>query len=169
MLIPVLSLFLLGTTTARLLSSLDGLLVTLGRTLLHGAHEPSSLLEGTLEVANGRLAVDVDLDEVALEGALDGEDALDEKRVGVLHVEVHDGHDGNAHHLTAEESAELVLVVGLDGGGDELAFFGGAHWRGLDVLEGGEVYWGVEKLVLLRALGVWWRVGLVNLPFFLLI
>lgn len=81
----------------------------------------------------------MDLDEVALEGALDGQDALDEEGVGVLHVEVHEGHDGNAHHLSAEEGAKLVLVVGLDRGGDELAFFGGAHWGRLDVLEGGQV------------------------------
>lgn len=136
---PFPRLLFLGAAAARLLGSLDGLLVALSLALLHGAHEAGGLLEGALEVAAGGLAVDVDLDEVALEGALDGQDALDEEGVGVLHVQVHEAHDGDAHHLAAEEGAELVLVIGLDRGRDELAFFRGAHGRGLNVLEGREV------------------------------
>lgn len=133
-------LLLLGTTTASLLGSLDGLLVALGLTVLHGTHEATSSLEGTLELAGGGLAVEVDLDEVALEQALDGDDALDQQRVGVLHVEVHESHHGNGHELTTEGGAELLDIVGVDGGGDELALFAGSHGGGLDVLEGGQVY-----------------------------
>lgn len=132
-------LLLLGTTAASLLSSLDGLLVALGLTVLHGAHEATSSLEGTLELAGGGLAVEVDLDEVALEQTLDGDDALDQQRVGVLHVEVHESHHGNGHELTTEGGAELLDIVGVDGGGDELAFFAGSHGGGLDVFEGGQV------------------------------
>lgn len=39
----------------------------------------------------------MNLGQVALESGLDGQDRLDEERVGVLHVEVHEGHDGDTH------------------------------------------------------------------------
>jgi hypothetical protein len=133
------SLLLLGTTTASTLSSLNGLLVALGRATLHGAHEALGLLEGTLEVTGGRLAKDVDLDHVVLEGALDGDDALDEERVGVLHVDMHEGHHGDTHGLATESGTDLLVVVGVDGGGDELALLSGAHGSGFDILEGCEV------------------------------
>lgn len=61
------ALLLLGTTAAGPLGSLDGLLVALGGTL-HAGHEAGGGLEGPLEVAGGRVAEDVDLEQVALEG-----------------------------------------------------------------------------------------------------
>lgn len=81
----------------------------------------------------------MDLDHVALEGALEGDDALDEKRVGVLEVDVHESHHGNTHGLTTESGANLLRIVGVDGGGDKLALLGRAHGGGLDVLESGKV------------------------------
>lgn len=143
----VTSLLLLGTTTAGTLGGLDGLLVALGGAGLQTLHDAGGGLEGTLEIAGGGLAEDVDLDEVALEGGLEGDDGLDEEGVGVLHVDVHEGHHGDAHGLGAEGLAELGRVVGVDGGGDELALLRGAHWGGLDVLEGGEVCQGTVSVV----------------------
>lgn len=137
-------LLLLGTATARSLGSLDSLAVALGGAL-HAAHEASGSLEGPLEVARSGLAEGVDLEEVVLEGALEGDDALDEQRVGVLEVDVHDAHHAHTHHLRPEELLELGGVVGVDGGGDELALLGGAHGCWLDVLEGGHVWGGGGK------------------------
>lgn len=134
------TLLLLGATTASTLGGLDSLLVALGRATLHGAHEALGLLEGALEVAGSGLAKDVDLDNVALEGALDGDDALDEQGVGVLEVHVHESHHGDTHGLAAEGGADLLVVVGVDGGGDELALLGGAHGGGLNILEGRQIW-----------------------------
>jgi len=139
------SLLLLGTATAGALGSLDGLLVALGGTA-HGAHEAGRLLEGALEVATGRLAEDVDLDHVVFDSALEGKDGLDEERVGVLHVKVHEAHHGHAHGLGAERSLDLLRVVGVDSGGDELGLLSRADGRRLDVLEGGEVCQRAELL-----------------------
>merc|ERR1711939_1126926 len=47
------------------------------------------------------------LSQVALERALDGDDALDEQRVRVLEVQVHDGHHADAHELAAPRLAQL--------------------------------------------------------------
>lgn len=134
-------LLLLGTAAAGLLSSLDSLLVALDSAVgtLHGAHEALGSLEGSLEIARGGLVKDVDLGEVALEDTLEGDNALDDEGVGVFHVEVHEGHHGDTHQLAAPELAELVGVVGVDRGGDELALLRRAHGRGLNVLEGGHV------------------------------
>lgn len=132
-------LLLLGTAAAGPLSSLNGLLVALRSAALHGGHEAGGRLEGALEVAGGGLTVDVDLDQVVLEGALKGDDGLDAERVGVLQVEVHEGHHANAHKLATEGGLELGGVVGVDGGGHELALLAGANRGGLDVLEGGQV------------------------------
>jgi hypothetical protein len=82
----------------------------------------------------------MDLDEVALEGALERDDRLDEQWVGVLEVEVHDGHHADAHELGLEEGAELLDIVGLDGGCDEFWLVTGAHRRGLDVLDDSHVW-----------------------------
>lgn len=133
-------LLLLGTTAAGTLGSLNGLLVASSGAALETLHEAGGSLERTLEVAGGGLAKDVDLDEVALEGALEGDDGLDQEGVGVLHVDVHEGHHGNSHGLGTEGLAELGGVVGVDGGGDKLALLGGSHRWWLDVLERGKVY-----------------------------
>lgn len=82
----------------------------------------------------------MDLDKVALEKGLDGDDALDQKRVGIFEVQMHEAHHSNSHELTAEGSAELLDIVGVDSGGNELAFFAGSHGGGFDVLESGHVY-----------------------------
>lgn len=138
-------LLLLGTAAASTLGSLNSLLVALSSATLETGHEASSLLEGTLEVAAGGLAEDVDLGKVGLEGALEGDDGLDEEGVGVLEVEVHDAHHEDAHHLGAEELLGLGEIVGVDGGGDELALLSRAHRRRLDILESGEIC-GVARL-----------------------
>lgn len=134
-------LLFLGTAAASLLSGLDSLLVALdgAATLLHSAHEALCLLERSLEITRGGLAEDVDLEQVALDDGLDGDDALDDQGIGILHVEVHKRHHGDTHQLATPGLAELVKVVGADRGGDELALFGRAHRRGLNVLEGGHV------------------------------
>jgi len=77
--------------------------------------------------------------QIALERAFQRDDALDQQRVRVLEVQVHDAHHADAHQLRLEHGAQLLLVVGVDRGGDQLGLFGGAHGRGLDVFEGGEI------------------------------
>lgn len=136
-------LLLLSATTASLLGELNALLVGLDVASVGAAHhaaEAAGSLPGTLELAGGGLAEDVDLDEVALEGALEGNDGLDQERVGVVEVEVHDAHHADTHELGLEEAAQLLLVVGVHGGGDDLGLLGAAHGGGLDVLEDGHVW-----------------------------
>lgn len=81
----------------------------------------------------------MDLDQVGLERAFDGEDRLDQKRVGVLEVQVHDGHHADAHELGAHQLPELLLVVFHDGRRHGTGFFAGAHRSGLNVFEGGQI------------------------------
>ena len=135
------SLLLLRTTAAGLLSRLDTLLVGLNfaSTLSSHAHEACGRLPRPLEVARRWLAEEVNLDQVALESALERDDTLDEQRVGVLEVEVHHTHHAHAHELRLPETLKLLLVVCLDGGGDGLRLFGAAHRGRLDVLEDGAV------------------------------
>lgn len=132
-------LFVLDTTTAGTLSSLDALLVGLDLTSLHRTHEATGSLPGASELTGGGLAEEVDLDEVALKGALEGNNRLDQERVGVLHVEMHESHHADTHHLALEEGLELLEIVGLDGGCDELGLLAGSHGRGLDVLDNSHV------------------------------
>lgn len=137
-------LLLLGTATAGLLGELDALLVGLDVASVGTAHhatEATSGLPGTLELANSGSAEEVNLDEVALESALEGDDGLDEEGVGVVEVKVHDAHHADAHELGLEETAQLLLVVGVDGGGDDLGLLGAAHGGGLNVLHDGHVCW----------------------------
>lgn len=81
----------------------------------------------------------MNLGEVVLEDTLEGDDGLDQEGVRVLHVEMGEAHDGNSHELGSEGVSELLVVVGVDGGGDELGLLRGSHRRGLDVLEGRHV------------------------------
>lgn len=134
------ALLLLGTAATSTLGSLNSLLVALSSSTLETGHKTSGLLEGTLEVATGGLTEDVDLGKVGLEGALEGDDGLDEEGVGVLEVEMHDAHHEDTHHLGAEKLLGLGQIVGVDGGGDELALLSGTHRRRLDVLESGEIW-----------------------------
>lgn len=135
---PSVDLFLLGTATASLLRGLDALLVCFDLALalaLHHAGEPSVGLPRSLQVAAGGVAENVHLDEVLLEGALERDDGLDEQRVGVVEVQVHDAHHADAHELGLEQAAQLLLVVGVDRGGHGFGLLGAAHGRWLDVLE----------------------------------
>jgi hypothetical protein len=135
-------LLLLGATTASLLSGLNALLVGLNVTGVGAAHhaaEAAGSLPGTLKLADSGSAEEVDLDEVALKSAFEGDDRLDEERVGVVEVQVHDTHHADTHELGFEQAAELLLVIGVDGGGDDLGLLGAAHGRGLDVLHDGHV------------------------------
>jgi hypothetical protein len=138
--IPDTDLLLLGTTPASLLGSLNRLLIALDGTALEPAHESRGSLERTLEVTGGGLAEEVDLGHVVLEGALEGDDALDEEGVGVVEVEVHDAHHGDTHQLRPHHGLDLREIVGVDGGGNKLALLGRTHRRRLDVFQGGQVY-----------------------------
>lgn len=162
------SLLFLSTTTTGSLGGLDGLLVALGRAALETAHEASSSLEGALEVADSGLAENVDLDQVGLEGTLEGDDGLDQERVGVFEVDVHESHHAHAHKLGAEQLLNLRGVVGVDGSGDELALLGRSHGRGLDILKGSQVYIRCQLQSILNAHQPS-EGGTSHTPFFLLI
>lgn len=82
----VTSLLVLDTTPAGTLGGFNSFLIALRRPALETTHEPGRLLKGTLEITNRRLAEEVDLDQVGLDGALERDDGLDQERVGVLHV-----------------------------------------------------------------------------------
>jgi hypothetical protein len=143
----VTTLLVLCATATSLLCSLNALLVSFNLTTLHSAHEASGCLKWSLELATRWLAEEVDLDQVSLESALDWDDALDEERVCVLKVDVHDGHHADTHELCAEEGLELLLVVGVNGGGDGLWLLGGTHWGWLDVFEDGHVWMCVSRVL----------------------
>ena len=132
-----LSLLFLSTAPPSPLSSLNTLLIRLNlpTTLLQSTKHASRRLPGPLEISGRRLAQQMHLNQVSLKRTLQRDDALDEQRVGVLEVDVHDGHHADAHELRLVEPAQLLLVVGLDGGGDGFRLFGAAHWRGFDVFE----------------------------------
>jgi hypothetical protein len=132
-------LLVLDATTASTLGGLDALLVRLDLTTLHGAHDAASRLPRPGKVAGSGLTEEVNLDEVALESALERNDRLDKQRVGVLHVQVHEAHHADTHHLGLEEGAQLLQVVGLDRGRDKLGLLARAHGRRLDVLNDGHV------------------------------
>ena len=159
-------LLVLNATTAGLLGGLNALLVGLDVTGVGAAHhatETAGGLPGTLELADSGSTEEVDLDKVTLKSALEGNDGLDEKRVGVVEVQVHDAHHAHAHELGLEQAAQLLLVVGLDGGGDDLGLLGATHGRRLDVLHDGHVCGG--QRVSLRFVSQ--KAGSVFVPFFL--
>ena len=131
------SSLLLDATTVILLSILNRSLVALRLTL---SHEAAATLERTGQVAGSGLAEHVNLDEVGLESALEGNDGLDEERVGVLHVQVHNTHHADAHQLTADQLAQLRLVVIHVGGSHGLGLLAAAQGSRLDVLKGRHVY-----------------------------
>lgn len=148
----VMHLLLLDTAAVVLLRALDRGFVALGLAL---GHEATSILEGAREVTSSGLAEDVDLDQVGLEGALQGDDGLDEERVGVLHVQVHHRHHADTHQLATDQLAQLPLVVVHVGGSDRLGLLAGTHGGRLNVLERSHVcnhsYKGVSQSV---ALGI---------------
>ena len=130
---------------------------------MQAAHEASWLLEGSLEIASRGLAIDVDLGKVRLEGGLEGNDALDDERVGVLEVQMHYRHHTNAHELGAHEALELADIVGMDRRRHELGLLGGAHGGRLDIFQGSEIYEGMGQ----RVMGYLRENPGVGLPFFL--
>lgn len=132
-------LVLLDTTSPVLLRVLDGRLVAPDLTLGH-AQEALGRLERPLEVSDGRLAEQVDLHQVALQRALEGDDRLDQERVGVLEVQVHHAHHAHAHHLRLDELPQLLLVVLHDGRGHGARLLPGSQRRGLNVFERRHVY-----------------------------
>lgn len=82
----------------------------------------------------------MDLDQIALERALQRDDGLDKKWVGVLHIEVHDSHHADAHELRFEEGLKLLKVIRFYGRGDEFGFLAAAHGRWLNVLNYGHIW-----------------------------
>jgi hypothetical protein len=133
-------LLVFDTTTSCLFCGFNTLLIGLDTITgtLH-AHQTARCLPGSLELADGRLSEQVDLDQVALEGTLEGDDGLDEERVGVLEVEMHDTHHANTHKLALEQAAELLRVVCVHGGSDGLGLLGRSHGSRLNVLDDGKV------------------------------
>jgi hypothetical protein len=135
--LELVSLLRLHSTPAGHFCGLNTLLV--GLDLAGTAHQTARCLPGSLELANCRLSEQVNLDQVAFEGALEGDDGLDEERVGVLEVEMHDGHHADTHDLALEQAAELLSVVCVDSSGDGLGLLGRSHGCGLNVLDHGEI------------------------------
>src|SRR5271155_2803203 len=115
-------LFLLRTTTAASLCRLNTGLVALDLRLSH-AHHATRCLPGPLEIPNGRLAEQINLGKITLDGAFDGNYRLNEERVGVFEVEMHKCHHRNAHQLALVCSRHLTIVVLLNRSGDKFWFF----------------------------------------------
>lgn len=126
------SLLLLDTTPPVLLGVLEGGLVGLGLAL---AEKAVGSLKGTLEVTSRWLPEDVDLNQIRFESALQRDDRLDQKRVGVLEVQMHDGHHANAHELALNELAELALIVLHVGSCDRTRLLAASKRSRLDVFQ----------------------------------
>lgn len=141
--LPYISLLLLDTAPPVLLGVLERSLVGLGLAL---AEEAVSSLEGPLEIASGGLSKDMNLHQVRFKSALERDDRLDQKGVGVVEVQVHHGHHTNAHKLALDELTELTLVVVHVGGRDRAGLLAASERSGLDVLQCGKVF-RQEKLV----------------------
>lgn len=60
---------------------------------------------------------------------------LDQKRVGVLEVDVHHTHHPDAHQHGLVRRAQLGLVIGTDSSGGELRFLAGHGCSGFDVFQ----------------------------------
>jgi hypothetical protein len=133
------TLLVLDTATTSTLGSLNALLISLDLASRHSSHHATRRLPWSGQIAGCGLAQEMNLDEVALESALEWDDGLDEKRVGVLEVDVHDRHHADTHELRLVELAELLEIVGLDRGRDKLGFFAGAHGGRLNVLDDSHV------------------------------
>lgn len=103
------------------------------------SHETTSSLERSLEITRSRSTEQVDLDNVALECALERDDALNEQRVGVLEVKVHESHHSTSHQLLLVCLLDSGAVVCVDGGSDKLGLVLRSHLWWLDVFEGGHV------------------------------
>lgn len=130
-------LLLLNTTAIVLLRLLNRRLVTLDLTLVH---EAVASLEWPLQITGGRLAEDMNLDQVRLERALERDDRLDQERVGVLEVQVHHAHHANAHQLALDQLAQLRLIVVHVGRRHGTGFLAATHRSGFDVFEGRHVW-----------------------------
>lgn len=103
-------LLLFGTASSSALRLFNRGLIRLNLAAAH-THEASSGLPWSFELANSWLAEDVNLGDIALEHALQRDDRLNNERVGVLEVEVHECHHAYAHHLLLVGSLQLLLVV----------------------------------------------------------
>ncbi len=137
---PLVNLFLLGSSPPRPLRLLDTLLIRFDLSTLQSGQQASALLPRPLEVSRRGLAEQVDLDQVSLEGALEGNDGLDDERVGVLEVHVHHAHHPDAHQLRLVQRSQLLQVVRVHRRRDRLGLLTGAHGCRLDVLEDGHVW-----------------------------
>lgn len=86
---------------------------------LSSATEQGLGLERSL-VSIASAAENVDLDDLALVKVLQRHDALKNKGVRVLHVQVQESHHGDTLVNTFKRRRDLLKIVGLDGGGDLL-------------------------------------------------
>ena len=71
---------------------------------------------------------------------LTGMRGLDEERVGVFEVEMHESHHGNSHQLRLVLRLELAVVILLNGRSDQLGFFSRTHGRWLNIFECRQIY-----------------------------
>lgn len=126
-------------TRASLLSLLNRSLVGLRTSLSSSTEQTRGSLERTLQVARSRLAPDPDLGHVGFQCVLQWQNRLDDKRVGVSHVEMHESDHSATHQDTASGFGDLGKVVVTAGGGDELARFLRHGVLGVDVLDDGKV------------------------------
>lgn len=134
------NLLCLDTTLAGLFCGFDGLLVGLWVGTTGGSTEHGWGLEGSLQVAGGRLVEDVDLDLVVFQSGLDWGHDLHEQRVGVLHVQVHETHHGETGVDGLDGGVDLLQVVVTHGGDFEFFFGLATQWVWWsDVFQGGQV------------------------------
>lgn len=125
-------LLFLNTTPPVLLRILNGSLVTLDLTLVQEAVRG---LEWACEVTSSGFSKDVDLDQIRFQSTLEGDDRLNQKRVGVLEVQVHHAHHTNTHQLSLEQLAQLPLVVLHVGGSYRTGLLVATERSGLHVLQ----------------------------------
>jgi hypothetical protein len=133
-------LLIFDTAATGALSSLDALLVSLDLAAGHGTHHSARSLPWSLQVTGRRLTQEMNFDKVALESALERDDGLNKKRVRVLEIDVHNSHHADTHQLRLVELAELLEIVGLDRGRDELGLFAGTHGSRLNVFDDSHVW-----------------------------
>lgn len=131
-------LLLLRTTSSCSLRCFDRCLVSDGCSLTH-THHATACLPWALQLASCGLPKDVNFDQVTFQRTLDRKDGLDEERVGIFQVDMHEAHHGNSHQLRFVLRLELAAVVFLDGGGDELGLLTRSHGCRFDILQGCEV------------------------------
>lgn len=76
---------------------------------------------------------------------------LDQERVGILEINVHNSHHAHTHELSSENLLEFAGVVGMYRRSNELGFIGTSHRCWLDIFEGSHICSVLAKDVLEQA------------------